>query len=116
MIEDSNQIEINYIEAASKGSTPVPDVKEDVDHHFICFTKATSSFLWALDGEREGPFISEESTGADLDVLSGANLHKIQGFIRNLENRHSDGFAMMALVPEVQPRNIDVGSVDRLKG
>lgn len=81
MIEESNQIETHYIEAALKGTTLVLDPNKNVNYHYIYFIKVTTSFIWALDGERDSAFISKESTKEALDVLSSQNLYIVRRFI-----------------------------------
>lgn len=98
IIETSEQIQAEYANAANKGSTIPGPPTEEVECHYVCFTKATSSRLWLLDGDRDGPLACEEDCGVDGDVLDSPNRETIQRFLDEQGRATSNNFAMMALV------------------
>ena len=53
VVEDSEQVEHEYMKVASLGSSAATDPTEEVDYHYVYFTKTTQCSLWLLDGDRE---------------------------------------------------------------
>lgn len=98
MIETSEQIEAEYTKAAMKGSTTPGAPTEDVECHYVCFTKASESRLWLLDGDRDGPLACDEDCGVNVDVLDNPNREMIQRFLNEHGKANSNNLAMMALV------------------
>ena len=98
IIETSRQIETAYTNAATKGSTSTGAPTDEVECHYLCFTKATSSQLWLLDGDRDGLLAYSESCGMDVDVLESPNREIIQTFLDEHGKATSDNFATMASV------------------
>jgi ubiquitin carboxyl-terminal hydrolase L3 len=98
LIEESEQIETAYANAALEGSTKAPDATEEVECHYICFTKASGSALWLLDGDRDGPLESTETLGLDGNLLEGAGLALVQKFINDHISHDSSNVGIMALV------------------
>lgn len=98
LIEDSEQIQVEYTEAANKGSTAAGAATDEVECHYVCFIKATSSELWLLDGEQDGPLSCDESCGAEADVLESPSRGHIHKFIDEHGKNASNSFAMMALI------------------
>lgn len=53
-LENSEYLDAVYQQAATSGSSEVPPAEAEINHHYVCFVKR-SSFLYELDGDREGP-------------------------------------------------------------
>ncbi len=98
VIDESDQIRVAYAHAAQQGSTRAPDANEEVECHYVCFTKASGNALWVLDGDRNGPLESVETSRLDGDILEGAGLELIQIFIEDCSSNDSANVGIMALV------------------
>ncbi|KAK5442742.1 ubiquitinyl hydrolase 1 [Exophiala xenobiotica] len=98
IIETSDQIQAQYANVAVKGSTSPGAPTDEVEYHYVCFTKATNSRLWLLDGDRDGPLACNEDCGVEGDVLDSPNRETIQRFLVEHGSASSNNFAMMALV------------------
>lgn len=101
MIYDSEEIKEVYDTVAFKGSTEPPaDPSDDVTHHYVCFTRATSSSLWLLDGDRNGPLVSElpATNGFEID---NRDLELVREFVRECDGDETGRSAVMALVKEL---------------
>ncbi|KAK5399186.1 ubiquitinyl hydrolase 1 [Exophiala xenobiotica] len=98
IIETSDQIQAHYANVAVKGSTSPGATTDEVEYHYVCFTKATNSRLWLLDGERDGPLACNEDCGVEGDVLDSPNRETIQRFLVEHGSASSNNFAMVALV------------------
>jgi hypothetical protein len=98
VIESSQQIEAEYAKAAGQGSTATGAPTDEVECHYICFTKATPSSLWLLDGDRDGPLSCNQDCGLGVDVLEGPSREIIQRFIEDCNHGISGNLGMMALV------------------
>ncbi|KAK5399202.1 ubiquitinyl hydrolase 1 [Exophiala xenobiotica] len=91
-------IQAQYANVAVKGSTSPGAPTDEVEYHYVCFTKATNSRLWLLDGDRDGPLACNEDCGVEGDVLDSPNWETIQRFLVEHGSASSNNFAMMALV------------------
>jgi len=96
LVYDSEQIREAYNKAALRGRTDAPPATEEVECHYVCFTK-TLDTLWLWDGDRDGPMKSDKQLRSDEDILEGAGLEAIKGFLKNFSNTYNLG--IMALVP-----------------
>ncbi|KAL7275886.1 ubiquitinyl hydrolase 1 [Rhizina undulata] len=100
VLEDSHELESAHKDAATQGSSVVPDAEADVDLHYVCFVKSKkNNHLYELDGRRKGPL--DRGDLGDEDVLSDKAVEIVQGFIdREKESGRLD-FSLVALVPSL---------------
>ena len=100
VLEKSAQLESAYADAATQGTSSIPDGAEDeVDFHYVCFVKShKSGRLYELDGDRKGPIDRGLVLKAEEDVLHPDCLAVIRQYI-NLEESNPN-FSLMALVNE----------------
>ncbi len=103
VIESETVVEA-YQYALSLGSRLEGSPTDEVECHYACFSKATPSLLWFLDGDRKGPLACLQRCETDEGVLEGSNLARIRTFLKERAASGSNNIAMMALVRE--PREI----------
>ena len=71
LLYQSSALESAHQAAAVKGDTVAPAAEENVDLHYVCFVKSsTTNHLWELDGRRKGPIDRGLLPDPDDDVLS----------------------------------------------
>lgn len=96
-LEDDDELERVYNEAATEGDTEAPANPEDeVDFHYIAFVRShVNDHLYQLDGDRKRPVKLDLLNDGD-DVLS----EKCLGVIRRMMAEDGDNlnFSLMALV------------------
>jgi ubiquitin carboxyl-terminal hydrolase L3 len=98
LLEDSEELESIYNEAAMQGDSLVPtDAQEEVDFHYVCFVKTEDCRIYELDGDRKGAIDKGVSLAAEDDMLSRASLRLVQDCI-DREGGRNIGFSLMALV------------------
>jgi ubiquitin carboxyl-terminal hydrolase L3 len=68
LLYNSQALESAHQGAASQGQSNRPDAEDDIDLHYVCFTKDANNDLWEMDGRRKGP-INRGHLGEE-DVLS----------------------------------------------
>ncbi|KAJ7768684.1 ubiquitin C-terminal hydrolase L3 [Mycena maculata] len=94
-LEASPSIAEAYRHAAMQGGTAVPNAKDEVDFHYVCFVKSPlNGHLYEMDGDRDGPMDRHDSLEGDDDLLSGG-LKLAKSFIQD----GNPNFQLMALVP-----------------
>lgn len=99
-LETSTELEELYAQAAMSGDTPVPEnAEEEVDYHYVCFTKDKSGGVIELDGDRKGPIDRGVLLNQDDDMLSEAGTEVVRRYIER-ERDQNIGFNLMALVRE----------------
>ncbi|KAK9770216.1 hypothetical protein SCAR479_13100 [Seiridium cardinale] len=95
LIEGTSSLASAHHEAASQGDTAAPDAQDDVDLHYVCFSKTSDGTLWELDGRRKGP-IARGKLEENEDVLSDKAL--LWGPLKFLEREGADmRFSCVAL-------------------
>ncbi|KAJ7026589.1 hypothetical protein C8F04DRAFT_966313 [Mycena alexandri] len=93
-LEASPGIAEAYREAATQGSTAVPNAEDEVDFHYVCFVKSPlNGHLYDLDGDKNGPVDRDERLEGDCDLLSGG-LKLAESYIQDGNSQ----FQLMALV------------------
>jgi ubiquitin carboxyl-terminal hydrolase L3 len=96
-LENSEDLENAYADAATKGNTNAPvNAEDEVDYHYIAFAKSSKSgHLYQLDGDRKCP-VDLGALTANEDVLGD----KCLGIIRKMVALEADNvnFSLMALV------------------
>ncbi len=98
----SNLFLTAYSEYSQQGQTPAPDAEEDVNLHFICFTKGRNGHIYELDGRRTGP-VDMGRCDSNSDVLESKEvIDKINLYMSFAEGQDSLNFAMMGLGPELE--------------
>ena len=96
-MEGSEELNSLYAEAAKRGTTEAPNPEEEVDFHYVCFAKpSTSSFIYELDGDRKGPIARGKPISPEHDMLTGAGLQILKAAI-DRENDLDGHFSLMAL-------------------
>ncbi|KAF4979427.1 hypothetical protein FZEAL_4370 [Fusarium zealandicum] len=99
VLEQTPDLATAHKEAATQGDTPAPAAEDDVELHYVCFTKGTDGGLWELDGRRKGP-IRRGDIKDDEDVLSAKGLSL--GALKFLEREGGDlRFSAVALAGSV---------------
>ncbi|VEU22442.1 DEKNAAC103426 [Brettanomyces naardenensis] len=88
-----------YSEYSQQGQTEAPSADEDVDLHFICFTKGKNGHFFELDGRRLGPVDLGESHDSEDVLGSTIILDRIRKYMSLANN--SMNFAMMGLGPVI---------------
>ncbi|KYK57883.1 putative ubiquitin thiolesterase L3 [Drechmeria coniospora] len=73
LLERTGALATAHREAASAGDTAPPAAEDDIDLHYVCFSRGTDGGLWELDGRRKGP-IRRGDLDKDEDVLSAKGL------------------------------------------
>lgn len=90
-----------YDEFSQQGQTEAPSADDDVDLHFICFTKGKNGHFYELDGRRSGP-VDLGAGDSEQDVLSSTLVNdRIQTYMGLADEGNSFNFAMMGLGPAV---------------
>ena len=99
ILEDSEELESVYNNAARQGDSAIPDnAEEDVDFHFVCFVKSPkNNHIYELDGDRKGPVDRGILSRPDEDMLAEGCLNIVKEFIQR-ENDVNFNFSLMALV------------------
>jgi ubiquitin carboxyl-terminal hydrolase L3 len=99
LLEKTPALATAHKEAASGGATAAPDANDDVDLHYVCFTKGSDGGLWELDGRRKGP-IRRGDLDKNEDALSAKALS--MGALKFLEREGGDlRFSAVALAGAV---------------
>ncbi|KAJ7216387.1 hypothetical protein GGX14DRAFT_441416 [Mycena pura] len=93
-LEASLPIAEAYHQAATQGSTPVPNAEDEVNFHYVCFVKSSlNGHIYEMDGDKNGPVDRDASLDGDCDILSGG-LKLVKSFIQDKNPQ----FQLMALV------------------
>ncbi|KAJ6481878.1 ubiquitin C-terminal hydrolase L3 [Mycena sanguinolenta] len=94
-LEESLGIAEAYRQAATQGSTAVPNAEDEVNFHYVCFVKSPlNGHLYDLDGDKNGPLDRDLSLEEeDRDMLS-AGLKLAKGYVQD----GNLNFQLMALV------------------
>ncbi|KAJ7662159.1 ubiquitin C-terminal hydrolase L3 [Mycena polygramma] len=91
-LETSLGIAEAYRQAATQGSTAVPNAEEEVEFHYVCFVKSPlNGHLYDMDGDKNGPV---DRGGGDCELLS-AGLTLAKSYIKDGDPH----FQLMALIP-----------------
>ncbi|KAF4998272.1 hypothetical protein FGRMN_3321 [Fusarium graminum] len=99
VLETTPELATAHKEAATQGDTPAPAAEDDVELHYVCFSKGSDGGLWELDGRRKGP-IRRGDLEDNEDVLSSKGLHL--GVLKFLEREGADlRFSAVALAGSV---------------
>ncbi|KAM0189983.1 hypothetical protein ACHAPA_008480 [Fusarium lateritium] len=99
VLETTPELATAHKEAATQGDTPAPAAEDDVELHYVCFSKGTDNGLWELDGRRKGP-IRRGDLEDNEDVLSSKGLHL--GVLKFLEREGADlRFSAVALAGSI---------------
>ncbi|CAM1503203.1 Fc.00g079790.m01.CDS01 [Cosmosporella sp. VM-42] len=100
VLEQTTALADAHKEAATQGDTAAPDAQDDVDLHYVCFSKGTDGGLWELDGRRKGP-IKRGELDSNEDVLSSKAL--TLGVLKFLEREGADlRFSAVALAGSLE--------------
>lgn len=98
-LENDEELRKFHSSVANAGNTEMPDAEEDVELHYVCFTKSRKlGHLVELDGRRTGPVdlgAFDDSTDEIQDILSEKALNHVRGFIQREPN--NPNFSMLAL-------------------
>ncbi|KAF5352004.1 hypothetical protein D9756_007526 [Leucocoprinus leucothites] len=95
-LEDSEEIEKAYSEAAMKGDTAPPALGEEVDYHYIAYVpNKHANKIYLMDGVRKGPVDTGVGLAPGEDFLPKA-LAIIKDSITHIDD--SVKFSLMALV------------------
>lgn len=98
LLYESDALEGAHADAAAQGDTAAPDAQENVDLHFVCFTKGRDGRLWELDGRRKGPLDRGVLLDQDDDMLSERAVEA--GVKKVLEREGEDlRFSLVSLGP-----------------
>jgi ubiquitin carboxyl-terminal hydrolase L3 len=99
VLEDSEDLETAYADAAVRGDSDVPSNAEDeVDFHYICFVQShKSGRIYEMDGDKKGPVDTGVILREDEDLLSERGLRLVKEFIQR-ENGENPNFCLLALV------------------
>lgn len=97
-LESSETLEKLHSEVASHGSTEAPDANDQVDLHYVCFTRSrkTGNFV-ELDGRRNGPIDLGPFDSKESDLLSEKALDRVRSFIKR--ETTDPAFSILALAP-----------------
>jgi ubiquitin carboxyl-terminal hydrolase L3 len=90
-----------YRQAAEQGSTEAPSEQEEVDYHYVAFSRLDDGGLVELDGDMGGPVASGVELSPGEDLLSGKVTQYIQHFIESKIDA-GKGFSLLALVRDDQ--------------
>lgn len=97
-LESSQALENLHSTVASNGSTQAPDANDQIDLHYVCFTKSRKSGnLVELDGRRTGPIDLGPFSSPDDDLLSEKALDRVRSFIKR--ETSDPAFSILALGP-----------------
>ncbi|KAJ3561827.1 hypothetical protein NP233_g9960 [Leucocoprinus birnbaumii] len=95
-LEDNQEIEKAYSEAAVQGDTAPPALGEEVDYHYIAFVpNKANNRIYLMDGVRKGPVDTGVELGPGEDFLPKA-LTIVKDSIAHIDD--SVKFSLMALV------------------
>ncbi|EUC41310.1 hypothetical protein COCMIDRAFT_106484 [Bipolaris oryzae ATCC 44560] len=96
-LENRQELEKAYADAAIKGDTDAPvNAEDEVDYHYVAFVQSSKSrHLYQLDGDRKRP-IDLGTLETDEDALGSKCLDVIRNMVA-LENNNVN-FSLMALV------------------
>lgn len=95
-LENDEVLEKLHSQVASHGSTEAPDADDNIDLHFVCFTKSRSSGNFVeLDGRRTGPIDLGPFDNNDDDLLCEKALDRVRSFIKRESANPS--FSIIAL-------------------
>lgn len=96
-LENCAELEKFHTTVANKGSTQAPEANAEVEHHYVCLTKAKkANSLYELDGRRKGP-IKLGSLEESDDLLCETSLEKVKEFLTR--EGESGQFSIIALGP-----------------
>lgn len=96
-MENDTELDKLYASLASKGSTQAPDASDEVNLHFVCFTRARGSGHFVeLDGRRTGP-IDLGELDKNSDMLSDKVLDHVRSFMQR--ETKDPSFSILALAP-----------------
>jgi ubiquitin carboxyl-terminal hydrolase L3 len=94
-LEDSQEIEKAYSEAALQGDTAPPTLGEEVDYHYIAFVpNKVNNKIYLMDGVRKGPVDTGVGLSPGEDFLPKA-LAIVKDSITHIDD--SAKFSLMAL-------------------
>ncbi|KAJ6562498.1 hypothetical protein B0H19DRAFT_1027337 [Mycena capillaripes] len=94
-LEASPDIAAAYRQAATQGSTAVPNAEDEVEFHYVCFVKSSlNGHLYDMDGDKNGPVDRDTILEGDRDTLS-AGLRLAKSYIKDGDPH----FQLMALLP-----------------
>jgi Ubiquitin carboxyl-terminal hydrolase, family 1 len=85
-----------YRKAAGEGSIEAPSEGEEVDYHYVAFSKVDDGSLTELDGDLGGPVVTSVRLSAKEDLLSGAGVQFVQHFIKS-KGDAGRSFSLLAL-------------------
>lgn len=95
-LEASEELEVAHADAAQQGDTIAPaNAEDEVDFHYVCFTKSRSGHLYELDGDKKGP-IKRSIAPRDEDLLGPAALKLVKEYLER-EDSENFNFSLMAL-------------------
>lgn len=98
-IEDNEELERIYADAAQEGDSYATSPELEVDRHYICFIKShENGHVYQLDGDRQGPIDLGEASATE-DVLSDMCLDVIRDMIASEGGNLN--FGLMALVKPI---------------
>ncbi|POS87977.1 hypothetical protein EPUL_000232 [Erysiphe pulchra] len=101
LVYNFEAIETAHEDAACQGQSPAPKAEEELDLHYVCFTKGEDNVLWELDGRRKGP-LNRGKLGAKDDLLSEKSLElSVRSFLKREETAGNGEirFSLMVLAP-----------------
>lgn len=85
LIYDFEALETAHHDAAYQGQSCAPSAEDDIDLHYVCFTKDKDNVLWELDGQRKGP-LNRGNLGPEDDLLSEKSLNlSVRNFLQREE-------------------------------
>ncbi|KAI5817223.1 putative ubiquitin carboxyl-terminal hydrolase [Pyronema omphalodes] len=98
-LEESDELEVAHKHAATQGDSAVPNAEDEVELHYVCFTKsAVDGHLYELDGRRKGP-LDRGQLGEEDDVLCEKAAAVVQSFIDREKQSGRLDFSLVALTP-----------------
>lgn len=96
-LENCAELEKFHTTVAGKGSTQAPEASTEVEHHYVCLTKAKkANTLYELDGRRKGPIKLGDLEESDV-LLCQKSLDKVKEFLTR--EGESGQFSIIALGP-----------------
>ncbi|KAK7019958.1 ubiquitin carboxyl-terminal hydrolase, partial [Favolaschia claudopus] len=76
-LEESTEIAEAYRQAATQGSTAVPNAEDEVNFHYVCFVKSpVNEHVYDLDGDKNGPADRGSAFGSGSVLSAGLDLAK----------------------------------------
>ncbi|CCH41317.1 Ubiquitin carboxyl-terminal hydrolase [Wickerhamomyces ciferrii] len=93
-------LENDYKDAATSGSTEAPNAEDEVDLHFIAFIKK-NGHVYELDGGRKGPLDLGESNDPSSDDVLGEPkvVERFQRYNDLSDEKNKLNFSLIALAP-----------------